>query len=241
MTTSLIHQPSGSWQKSPWLRLATLILIFGFLFVRPKVDAWLNGNDSPGEPSVADSEVADSPPTGKTATSQSAAPGSGSDEASSPTASDSGSDEATAPSKGDSTRDSNTPSFGQLTEIQSDVFESTAGLIYGKGSEDGHRLKHIMKHAEDSPGKKIHGVFDGERDEILAMIDDAWTRHKKNDSTVRSSLQNNRIVITAKMKDRIGYVGGEEGERKGHPECRYLRIVIDKPNRIVTAYPVQSW
>ncbi len=260
MTTPLIHQPSGGWQKSPWPRLVTLIIVVGFLLLRPKLEGWLNGNSSSDVPSVTDAQVADSRQTvdadSKQLDASEPPPGSNadevsSDEASSPTAEDKNASKKKTPpsdpgkpvsSKGDSKGGgSETPSLGQLSEIQPDVFESTAGLIYGKGSEDGHRLKHIMKHAEDSPTKKVHGVFDGERDQILAMIDDAWTRHQKNDSTVRSSLQNNRIVITAKMKERIGYVGGEEGERKGHPECRYLRIVIDKPNRIVTAYPVQSW
>ena len=249
MTTPLIHQPSGGWPKSPWLRLATLVIVVGFLLLRPRLEGWLNGNSNSDVPAATNADPmqtdAKEPLPGSNADEVS------SDETSSPTVEDTHASKKTtpqsdsgkpAPSKGDAkSGGAETQSLGQLSEIRPDVFESTAGLIYGKGSEDGHRLKHILKHAEDSPKKKVHGVFDGERDQILSMIDDAWTRYQKNDSTVRSSLQNNRIVITAKMNERIGYVGGEEGERKGHPECRYLRIVIDKPNRIVTAYPVQSW
>lgn len=133
------------------------------------------------------------------------------------------------------------PALGKLKEIENNVFESTAGLVYVPGSADGHRLKHVMQHAKDNPQKEVHGVFDGDRDEILAVIDEAWTRAQKGGSDVRSEKQNNRRVYTVNLKRRVGQVGGRQGERQGNPECRYIRIVLENENEVVTAYPAKSF
>lgn len=246
MNSPLANRNAASWQRSPWVRLATVVLVVGFLLLRPKLDGWLNGSNATGEtraPESSDQTTIEpsAPSVGseQSDTTADSEPAPSDDRSSKKTKS---SDTATTKQSDDETKNKREQATRErLTEIRPDTFESLAGLIYGKGSEDGHRLKHIMQHAQDIPSKKVHGVYDGDREQILEWIDDVWTRYQKKDSTVRSSLQNNRIVMTAKMNERIGYVGGEEGERKGHPECRYLRVVVDKPNRIVTAYPVQSY
>lgn len=247
MTSPLTNRNAASWQRSPWVRLATVVLVVGFLLLRPKLDALFNRSGSTNHPQVAESQDPANPGS-SVANTEDATEGADdpqrthNDETASKKSKSSDQAAGRKLSEKGASNDKNAePAKERLTEIRPDVFESLAGLIYGKGSEDGHRLKHIMQHSEDEPSKKVHGVYEGDRDQILEWIDDVWTRHQNQDSTVRSSLQNNRIVITARMKERIGYVGGEEGERKGHPECRFLRLVVDKPNRIVTAYPVQSY
>lgn len=248
MTSPITNRNAANWQRSPWVRLATVLLVVGFLLLRPKLDEWFNGAGSTPQPKVAESSDEVAPNSPVTNASENTSAGSGdsktaaSDETSSKKSKPLG--ETSSSPRTDKKATQGTaeePAKERLTEIRPDVYESLAGLIYGKGSEDGHRLKHIMQHAEDEPSKKVHGVYEGDREQILEWIDDVWTRYQNQDSTVRSSLQNSRIVITAKMNERIGYVGGEEGERKGHPECRFLRLVVDKPNKIVTAYPVQSY
>ena len=131
--------------------------------------------------------------------------------------------------------------LGQLRGVGKDIFESSAGLRYLPGSADGHRLKHVMKHAADDPKKKIHGVFEGDRDTILAVIDEAFIQTKKSGPDVRRQSQNNRTVITTNLKRRIGYMGGSEGAAKKNPECRFLRLVLERQNDVVTAYPTQSF
>ena len=131
--------------------------------------------------------------------------------------------------------------LGQLRDVGKDIFESSAGLRYLPGSADGHRLKHVMKHAADDPKKKIHGVFEGDRDTILAVIDEAWIQAKKSGPDVRRQSQNDRTVVTANLKRRIGYVGGSDGAAKKNPECRFLRLVLERQNDVVTAYPTQSF
>ena len=137
----------------------------------------------------------------------------------------------------------NQPELGKLKEIRNNVFESSAGLIYRSGSEDGHRLKHVMQHAKDNPEKPKHGVFDGEgdRDIVLAIIDEAFMKAKQGGPDVRTENQNDRLVYTVNLKRRIGHSGGQEGERKGFPECRYLRIVLEDDNVVISAFPTRTF
>ncbi len=133
------------------------------------------------------------------------------------------------------------PQLGVLREIENNVFESTAGLHYVPGGAEGHRLKHVMEHAKDVPQKEVHGVFDGNRDEILAVIDEAYMKAKKGGSDVRSEKQNNRRVYTINLRRRIGQVGGRQGERQGNPDCRYIRIVLENETEVVSAFPTKSF
>ncbi len=131
--------------------------------------------------------------------------------------------------------------LGKLREIRNNVFESTAGLRYVPGSADSHRLRHVMQHAKDDPSKAVHGVFDGDRDKILATIDEAYLKALKGGRDVRSEEQNDRLVYTVNLGRKIGYVGGSEGKRQRNPECRYLRIVLEDGNVVISAYPAKSF
>ncbi|MFN9720030.1 MAG: hypothetical protein ACK58L_15130 [Planctomycetota bacterium] len=132
-----------------------------------------------------------------------------------------------------------TPEWGKLREIRENVFESTAGLIYRSGSADGHRLKHVMKHATDDPSKPVHGVFigDGDRDVVLALIDEAFDKSKKGGKDVRTDEEGARTVFTVNMKRRVGFTGGQEGKRRNNPECRFIRIVVEREREVISAYP----
>ena len=134
------------------------------------------------------------------------------------------------------------PALGQLSLVRGtrDEFLSTAGLMYVRGSEDGHRLKHVLKHSEDDPDKPVHGVFDGDRDQILAWLDQAWMKGRQGGKGVRTEEQGGRVVYTVDIGEKVGYVGGHIGKRKGNPPCRFLKLVIQDGDQVVTAYPVQS-
>lgn len=128
---------------------------------------------------------------------------------------------------------------GKLSKIAGTEYDfvSTAGLMYLPGSADGHRLKHVLKHSKDDLSKPVHGVFSGDRDQILAWIDIAFEKGKKGGKGVKREEQRDRLVYTVDLGEKIGYVGGQVGERKNHPPCRYLRLVIEGRNEVVTAYP----
>jgi len=133
------------------------------------------------------------------------------------------------------------PFLGKLREIRKNVFESTSGLRYVPGSADNHRLRHVMQHAKDDTTKPIHGVFEGNRDQILAVIDEAYQKAQKGGRDVRREEQNDRIVHTVNLGRKIGYIGGSEGARTGKHECRYLRIVLEDGNVVISAYPTKSF
>lgn len=129
----------------------------------------------------------------------------------------------------------------QLREVRRGVFESPAGLLYLPGSEEGHRIDHVMQHLADNPRKKLHGVFEGDRNRWLATIDEAWQKSATGGPLVRRQQQNNRTVTTVNLQRRLGYVGGSEGAGKRNPECRMVRIVTENRREVITAYPVQAF
>ncbi len=57
--------------------------------------------------------------------------------------------------------------YGLLKKIGRDRYLSPAGIEYGPGSEEGHRLKHIERHLTDQPSRAgPHGVFDGSMEDF---------------------------------------------------------------------------
>lgn len=149
------------------------------------------------------------------------------------------SDAASTPSEG--AQPDGEPVLGQLREIRSNVFESTAGLRYVPGSADSHRLRHVMQHAKNDLSKPKHGVFEGNRDEILAVIDEAYEKALMGGKDVRKRMENNRLVYIVNLGRKIGYAGGSEGERQGNPDCRYVQLVLEDENVVITAYPTKSF
>lgn len=126
----------------------------------------------------------------------------------------------------------------RLTKLDDGSFQSPAGLIYARTSNE-HRLDHVLRHSKDMPERAIHGVFDGDRDTILQLIDEAYQLTKTKSARVKTTSQSGRTVHVINLKRKIGYVGGQTGKRKNYPECRYLQLVLDKQD-VITAYPVNS-
>ncbi len=126
-----------------------------------------------------------------------------------------------------------------LREVGPDVYESPAGLRYRRGSIHGHRLKHVLAHAQDKPNRPgQHGVFDTQDvGQIVQLLDEAYqlAQAGKQTRTVRESP---RTIHTVNLGRRIGYIGGESGSRRSHPAASHLRLVLEKQN-VITAFPVR--
>ena len=94
-----------------------------------------------------------------------------------------------------------------------------------------------MEHARDNKEKPVHGVFLGNREEILAVIDEAYQiARKRGPPTVKKEEEGDRTVYLVDMKRKIGYLGGKVGDRKNHPPCRFLQLVLEE-NAVITAFP----
>lgn len=140
-------------------------------------------------------------------------------------------------SKGTSDDDDLDPLFGFLTDLGRSRYESPAGLVFGPGSEEGHRLKHIARHLEDQPDRPgSHGVFKGDMRAFLVVIDDAYIRAKKGAKGTTKKEDDGSVVYEVTFEKAIGFIGGEAGGRKKNPAAKKIRLVVRGSN-IITAFP----
>ena len=132
------------------------------------------------------------------------------------------------------------PTLGKLRELSGQVWESTAGLKYGPGSREQHRLKHVMRHAVDQPNRPgKHGVFNGagKQQAVLALIDEAYLKALRGGRDVQKKQEGSRIVYTVEMGRPVGYVGGQVGKQQGNPAAHQIRLVLEGTN-VITAFPL---
>jgi hypothetical protein len=126
---------------------------------------------------------------------------------------------------------------GLLKPLGRDEYLSPAGLRYTRGSEEGHRLKHVARHLEDQPQRPgRHGVFAGSLADFLQLIDQGFLRAKEGGQGTRQRIESGRTVFEIDFSQPIGFVGGQEGGRLGRPSARRLRLIVDQ-DRVITAFP----
>lgn len=123
-----------------------------------------------------------------------------------------------------------------LRSVGSNKFESPAGLLYTMGPRGEHRVDHVLRHGRDMPERPVHSVFDGGRNDILAVIDEAYSLVKSNSPRVRSSNSRGNDEHTVRMQRKVGYEGGQKGKRKGYPSLDNVKLILDG-KRVITAYP----
>ena len=127
--------------------------------------------------------------------------------------------------------------YGLLKDTGREVYVSPAGLRYTRGSEEGHRLKHLEKHLKDIPDRPgKHGVFDGDMAQVLRWIDDAFTRGKQGAKGVRKRDEDGRTIYEVPFTKTIGFIGGRDGKRDNNPDAKRLRLVVDG-DQVITAFP----
>ena len=216
-----------------YVRLAAIVVLVIVALLKPRVDEWLGDDEQPQGNETAVVENDSTNDTGSESVESEldeTAPADVQDD-------ESVSDSTSESSSSDPESNSEDREPGELTEIRPRVFQSTAGLLYLPGSEEGHRLQHVMEHAEDEPERPIHGVFEGDQAAILRNIDIAYQRVLDKKSGVHAEESRDRIAYTIDLRNRIGYVGGQVGKRNDYPECRYLKLVLEDGNEVITAFP----
>ncbi|WP_175408932.1 putative T7SS-secreted protein [Streptomyces sp. TRM64462] len=115
----------------------------------------------------------------------------------------------------------------QLHDLGDGWYRSAAGLDYGPGSAEGHRIIHVMQHAHENPNKPRHGVFDTGTSGILETVDTAWLRR---DLAVDVREQGARTTYIIPMSRQVGYNFGED----------FISITVENGNEVITAFP-RSW
>ena len=128
----------------------------------------------------------------------------------------------------------------KLEKVGSDRYETPAGLLYGMGARGEHRIEHVMRHAQDQPGRPSHGVFigDGDQDTVLKLIDEAYelVKAKSPRAKYESSRGNDKYDVD--MQRKVGFDGGQKGKRNNHASLDKIRMILDN-NRVITAFPVR--
>ena len=165
------------------------------------------------------------------------------DEATGPASRQSDDDPSTTPpktnakSKKDADEADSAPLYGFLSEVGRNRYESPAGLVYGPGSEEGHRLKHIARHLEDQPNRPgSHGVFKGGMKAFLETIDEAYKRAKKGAKGTTKKEDEGSMVYEVTFEKVIGFIGGKTGGQKKNPPTKKIRLVVRGDN-VITAFP----
>lgn len=231
---------AAAYRRKTYAKLIIFIILMLIVWLQPKIQTWLE-NRKTGGPGGSDVVAKnDSTTTGTTQipSNRSRVVIRDVDE---PVVAEVDRTDSTSNTSSDKSQTKDTPALGELREIRNNVFESTAGLRYVPGSADGHRLRHVMQHAKDDLSKPKHGVFEGDRNQILAVIDEAYEKTKTGGKDVRKSEEGARTVYIVNLGRKIGYVGGSSGERSGNPDCRYVQLVLEDENVVITAYPTRSF
>ncbi|MEZ6095117.1 MAG: hypothetical protein R3C03_12955 [Pirellulaceae bacterium] len=209
--------------------IVIIVLILAYHFGRPSLEQML-GMKLPALTGDNSAEVASEKDGGGDSSTNSSMDSAKS--SSTPNMSSKPNDSSESKSKSASSKFELTPAGGQR-------LRSPAGLIYDMGPGGEHRVDHVMAHATDNPQRPVHSVFNGDRNEILAMIDEAYTMIKNGDRNVKKQKSDDykdRFEYTIKMNKDVGYKGGRNGKRDNYPKLRSLRLILEN-DRVITAYP----
>ncbi len=208
------------------MKWAVVILgvVIAYVVLQPRLNQWFGWS----LPTVA-SMVGDEKPVAKTTSKK--------NEGSRTSTKDEPLSKSVTKPKSNSSEDDSDPLYGFLIEIGHNRYESPAGLVYGPGAEEGHRLKHIAKHLADEPDRPgSHGVFRGSMKVFLITIDDAYTRAKKGAKGTMKKADEGSMVYEVTFEKTIGFIGGETGGRKNNPATKKIRLVV-RGNNVITAFP----
>ncbi|SFB61831.1 RHS repeat-associated core domain-containing protein [Amycolatopsis marina] len=128
-----------------------------------------------------------------------------------------------------------------LTRVGPNTYESPAGLRYNPDSSPNFddRFAHVMNHANDIPNRPQHGVFaDPNPNSVGRVVDEAYLRVQNGEAF--SVPQGNRMVHFVNMQEDIGFMGGVNGGQAGNPAVRYMQLVLENGNEVITAFPVSG-
>lgn len=130
---------------------------------------------------------------------------------------------------------------GLLTKVGRDTYQSPTGLRYTRGSQHGHRLAHLMAHTRDEPNRVgQHGVFDSDDPAtVVRLVDEAYEQAQSG-RNVKTEHKDGRTAYTIDLGRRIGYIGGQSGNRRHKPSAEHLKLVV-QGDRLITAFPVRPY
>lgn len=113
---------------------------------------------------------------------------------------------------------------GKLSyDATSKTWTSPQGLVYGQGSAHGNRVKHVLDHATPNPNKPVHSVFNVDRNQVIGLVDEAWTK-RVGPGTLQP---NGNRVWTVEMGRQVGTNG----------QSSINLVIRDGTTEVITAFP----
>jgi len=210
--------------------ITIIAVLIAYVLLQPRLNAWF-GWQLPSIPAMLGQET---PKTKNTPASKQAAPKQAdAKKQADATASQSQSSTTEKPKSS-----SGSFKYGILKSLGRDRYESPAGLVYGPGSEEGHRLQHIERHLQDDPTRPgSHGVFQGTMEQFLIAIDDTYRRARGHAKGTRTRNEEAETIYEAPFDESIGYLGGSSGRGQKNPPLKQMRVVVRGKN-LITAFPI---
>ena len=185
-----------------------------------------------GEPEIAEKNSTDKTSTKAGSKTETKTP------SKTPTKQETSSSNTSSKSSKSSTKSDENLLYGLLKEVGREEYVSPAGLRYTRGSEEGHRLKHIERHLADIPDRPgRHGVFEGDMAGFLRLLDEAYTRAEKGEKgTSKTEDEDGMMKYEVTFPKPIGFIGGRDGARQKNPDAKRLRMIL-AGDRVITAFP----
>ena len=123
----------------------------------------------------------------------------------------------------------------RLTVVGPSRWQSPAGAVYGPDPRFGNRVLHVLNHASNQNRNVPHGVFTVPRNQVLSLVDEAYTTMNANRALYARSPGGNAFDVPV---GRI--IGFEGGGGTGLPATT-VRIVTRTAtsNEIITAFPAR--
>ncbi len=116
------------------------------------------------------------------------------------------------------------------------VYRSELGLVYGSDPKYPNRIAHVRAHGSDVADRTVpHGVF---FDDPLEMTDAAWRIARGGGAIATTS--GRRTSYFVDMGRPIGWIGGAPGAAFDNPPVRYIRLIIQDADEVITSYPVSG-
>jgi len=127
---------------------------------------------------------------------------------------------------------------GHLVPAGRNAWRTRGGLLVAGRDQDGRtRLAHIMRHAQDEPGRQQHGVFSLPKAGVIELMDEAWKEVGAGNADSRE--RGGRVAYTVRFRKKVGFLGGRVGRTRGYPALRAARLVVIKgTNRVITFFPI---
>ena len=249
----LKNRSSIPWNKL--LAIALLGAIVGYVLARPTLERWwgislpaltesspaLSSDQSTQEKdpfTVPDNAKSKAPSKSEPEKSSAAKPDGKKSKSEADNSSTEKEDSGKARSRKTRTPKSKEPKW-ELKPIDRSQLQSPAGLIYSPGPQGEHRVDHVLRHGKDDPSRPQHGVFNGSRDEILQLLDEAWLMIQQNPKQFNPRSDGDRTEYTIRFDRPIGFEGGRSGMRNNYPRVNRLRLVVEDGKYVITAYPVK--